>query len=647
MNDTNIKFKKVEITNFRNINELTINFNETLTEIKAENGKGKTNILSAILWCLFGKNIYDEKAFVISPIIDGVEKNEICTNVKITFTNGYVISRSNHNRKTTLQTGYELNGEDSLVNITQRDFENELKDKLIDLETFKSLSNINYLPNLNWKDLKELILNLIGDIKDEEVLLLGDFSLIEEQIRVMGINSTKDALNASNKSLNEDLTRKESEYQTLINTKDKYVLDDEENKELEKRRDEILNELDNINEKINEEETILNAKRHEEIKLDELNRKKVELVAKKHSNETLISSYLEQYNLFATDTEILRQQEINGYESKKNNLGNRYKELVDKNVQLTEENEKTKILGEELKAKEIKVENDTCSSCGQILPEEKINSTLENLRRERDEELTRLRDIYQNTKIVIEANNNELLEIGVQIKELDNLIEDAKGKVYENGENDKQKQIRVQKEQLEIANCTLSKELEQIEKAIIVQKEVTEKILCNGTVFDTKPLTTELNEINEKLATTITLNKINDDIKVVEKELEEIRNNKVIIKDKLEQVAKFNNAKSDLLREKAKSNFKIVDFKTREFTQDGVEQETFKICIDGVDYKELNTGFKILVAIDLVSGIQKLKGLSVPILIDNAESVTKDIEIENTQIIVARATKGIKELEIK
>ena len=86
----NIKFKKVEITNFRNITELTISFNETLTEIKAENGKGKTNILSAILWCLFGKNIYDEKAFVISPIIDGVEKNEICTNVKITFENVYV-----------------------------------------------------------------------------------------------------------------------------------------------------------------------------------------------------------------------------------------------------------------------------------------------------------------------------------------------------------------------------------------------------------------------------------------------------------------------------------------------------------------------------------------------------------------------------
>lgn len=643
----NIKFKKVEITNFRNITELTINFNETLTEIKAENGKGKTNILSAILWCLFGKNIYDEKAFVISPIIDGVEKNEICTNVKITFENGYVISRTNHNRKTTLQTGYEIDGKDNLVNITQRNFEDELKDKLIDLETFKSLSNINYLPNLNWKDLKELILNLIGDIKDEEVLLLDDFSLIEEQIRVMGINSTRDALIASNKSLSEEITRKESEYQTLFNTKEKYVLDNDENEQLEKQKEQLIQDIKNLDLIREKNNTEIERQRSKKVELEDTKRNLDVIDANFDRNKQLIESYKTQYDLSATNTDILRQQEINSYEMKKQTLANRFQTLVDRNVLATNEMTDAKAKGEELKNKEVKVENDTCSSCGQLLPEEKINEVLNKLQEEQLEELTRLKKIYDSSKDLIEVNQIEIKEIENQMNELDKLIETAKTKVFETAENDTQKKIRIQIEQLEVRNEELKQEaVDLVVKITDLEKEIS-SFNTDFANTDTSYLIDELNGINEKLATTITLNKINDDIKVVEKELEEIRNNKVVVKNKLEQIAKFNNVKSDLLREKAKSNFKIVDFKTREFTQDGVEQETFKICIDGVDYKELNTGFKILVAIDLVSGIQKLKGLSVPILIDNAESVTKDIEVENTQIIVARATKGIKELEIK
>lgn len=645
----NIKFKQLQITNFRNINDLTINFNESLTEIQAENGKGKTNILSSILWCLFGKNIYDEKAFVISPIIDGEEKNEINTNVTLTFTNNYVISRSYKNRKTTLQTGYEIDSQRTLVNITQRDFEEELKEKLIDLETFKSLSNINYLPNLNWKDLKELILSLIGDIKDEEILLLDDFSAIEEQIRLMGIDNTKNALNSSEKSLNEEIKRKESEYQTLINTKEKYVVDEEQNKELENRRDEITKKLTEVQQTIENNKQKIEKIQEQKYKLQEMERKKQELNSKLSGNQFLIENYTKQYELFATDTDILKQQEINSYETKKRSLENRYQELVDKNIILTNENEKIKVEGEELKSKEIKIENDKCSTCGQHLPEEMIVNTLEKLKQEQEQELIRLRDIFQNAKTIIESNEKEMHQIEVEINEIDSLIEKTKNKTFENGENEKQKQIRVQKEQLEINNKEIINQLEQLEIDIEKQQEQIKETNEDAVPveIDTSLLVNELNDINEKLATTITLNKITNDIENVTKELETIRLNKEDIKNKLEQVAKFNNKKSELLRIKAKSNFQIVDFKTQEFTQDGIEQETFKICIDGVDYKELNTGFKILVAIDLVSGIQKLKGLSIPIIVDNAESVTKDILVNDTQIIVAKAIKDKKELEIK
>ena len=94
-----IKFNHISITNFRNINELEFDFNDKTTEIVGENGLGKTNTLSAIMWCLFGKDIYDVKQFTISPIINGEEDNSINTIVKLVLNDNYVIERSYKNRK--------------------------------------------------------------------------------------------------------------------------------------------------------------------------------------------------------------------------------------------------------------------------------------------------------------------------------------------------------------------------------------------------------------------------------------------------------------------------------------------------------------------------------------------------------------------
>ena len=219
----------MHITNFRNINELEINFDKNFTEIYAQNGKGKTNTLSSIMWCLFGKNIYDEKQFPISPIIDGEERNDITTNVKLVINDEYVVSRSYYKRLTTLQTGYIIDGQEQLVTITQTNFNKELAEKYVDETTFKSLSNINYIPNLNWKDLKEMIFSLIGGISDEEVLLRDDFSPIEDYVRKFGIDSTQKLLKDSDTKINDDIKRLEAEYQVLVNTKEKYVLDESDN----------------------------------------------------------------------------------------------------------------------------------------------------------------------------------------------------------------------------------------------------------------------------------------------------------------------------------------------------------------------------------------------------------------------------------
>lgn len=649
MEEKRLKFTELYISNFRNITEMNVKFNDGMTKIEGENGLGKTNTLSAIMWCLFGKDIYDVKQFPISPIINGTEDNNLTTTVRLVINDNYVIERNWYQRKATIKTGWIIDGKTELVALTQTKYNEELKEHFVDEETFKSLSNINYIPNLNWKDLKQLIFGLIGNIEDDEVLLRDDFKLIEEYVKKFGIDETQRLLKQTDTELNDDIKRLETEYQTLLNTKDKYVASEEDNSQLIARKEEINKKLDEVS-SIQEE----SKKRQEELLEKQTHLKQIENeIARLNMSittyEEQIKDYEELYNNSGMSEDQLREKDRLDIESVKSNL-NKAKEEFEISIHNLElEIESLKTEGNILKAKEVKVENDTCSSCGQHLPENKIQETLNKLKEEHNNKLLEIKNRLEDKKTTLEQQKNELGKVNDLIDEKEKELDELPNKKYEiQNETEKQKEIRVRKEQREIelkqTKETLPKFLDEKEK---LQKEIGSMVQVNVEEIDITSLKQELEEINEKLATTITLNKLNDDVDAKLKELEEKRNNKVVNKDKLLEVVKFNNIKADLLQKRVRQYFNVVNFRTKEFNQSGEEVETFKICNDkGVEWKDINSGHKILLGVDLLQGIMKAKNVYVPMVIDNFESLTNDINIEDTQLIVASAIKGKKDIEV-
>ena len=264
---------------------------------------------------------------------------------------------------------------------------------------------------------------------------------------------------------------------------------------------------------------------------------------------------------------------------------------------------------------------------------------LENIKLAYDEQKRILNDYENDLKICEEKLHKANLELeNVDKKEY--VIED---------ETEKQKQIRVAKEQKEIENEQLKQEftiklielndkkekLSNTEKPVIIEE-------------DNLPLRLELDSINEKLATTITLGKINEDIDKSLNELNTKKDNKTLNKNKLLEVIKFNNVKADLLQQRVRNYFTIVNFKTKDYTLDGTEVETFKSVNDkGVEFKETNNGYKIALGLDLLQGVMKAKGIYLPILCDNAETFSGEFNVNNTQLIITRVQKGIKKLEVK
>lgn len=644
-----IKFTSLSIRNFRNINEMNIDFGDSQTIFKGQNKLGKTNILHSIIWCLFGKNIYNEKQFTISPIIDNVEDNSINTNVKLTINGEYVISRTYYNRTTKLEVGFIDNeGKENLVAMTQGQYLEDLKEKYVDEETFKSLSNIEYITNMHWKDLKELIFELIGGIKDDEVLLRDDFELIQELIRNFGIDKTIEQVNKTDKELNDEIKRLETEYQTTLNMKEKYVVKNDESEKLVARKKEIeivlskTKENEEKNNRLKENEYLLRNKVDD--KKREINKLENE-IAFANSN---INEYQKLYDSSSNSVDDLREEDKN----KKLREIESAKQDVIRNEKLIEEQklivEKLKSKGNELKSQEVKVENSSCPTCKQILSNEMINETLSLAKKQREFELLAIKDDYEQKKLLLSNLESDLVANKEYLDELERDLKEIDAKEYIVCESDRQKQLRIAKETKELEVKDLTKELEIIRQELTkIEKEYSEIEKPNYVEENNLPLVLELDEINTQLATTTTLSKLEDDLNEIKKNLDTKKDNKILNKEKLQQCIKFNNIKADLLKQKVSKYFKLVNFRTKDYTNDGQEVETFLIENDkGISYKECSTGEKLMLGIELLTVIQEFKEIKLPLILDEITVLTTNI-VANTQIIGTIADKNYNKIEIE
>lgn len=632
----------LKLENFRGIKELEIKFKDGVNEIHGDNGVGKTTILDSITWVLFGKNLADKKSgFTISPIINGIERNDIETKVKLIINDNFIVIRSWKDKKTTLQCGFVDNGVENIVTMTQTEFKKILSEKFIDEEEFKALSNINYIPSLKWQELKEFIFSLIGEIKDDEVLLNGDFENIAMSVRTFGIEKTTEQIKNTERCLNEDIKKLEIEINNTLALKDKYVANDNESEELRKEKAEIENKLkeaDSVSQNnakaMLEYNSQLEAQREVQTKIEQTK-------ASIYINEEKIKNYDSLYNSNSYDAELERNKAMLPVQKEIDRLKSEIEFEEDfikrNNITLEEIKQDAKAYAN----KEVKIESENCPTCGQKLPEENIKKALEFLKQNREDRIKEYKDKIKSYTDEILKRKDNISKYKDSIITLEEELKAIKETNFSsNAETEKQKEYRVLKEELEIENKKLEEKLKELYLQV---KEVEKPSMLN---IDTSEYRNRLEEINNLLATTITLNKLEEDVKNKQAELSAKKISKDVNYKKMQELTSFNNAKAELLKQRVRKYFKIVEFITSETTNDGNQTETFKLAYNGIAYEDLNQSMKILLCLDLLVGIQNIKDKHICILIDNGEQITRLPEVD-TQLIVTYVKKqDIKKVEV-
>lgn len=625
----------IRIKNFKGILDKEISFTENRNIIEGENGIGKTTILDAITWCLFGKNFADEKLFKIKPIIDGEEKKDLSTSVELTI-NGKLIERIWDKDITTIK----VDG----VKFGSREFTDYLRDNFMIIdEEFKALSNIEYIPKLHWKDLRSLIMGLVGEITNEEVYAKGDFNLIKEKIESVGVEKTAENITETKSSLTNEIKRILGNIDQKTKDIQELVVDEREQKELSKQKEKIKKDIENYNaisqKKVEQEKevSLLASLKSESEKTE----KEIERL------ENLKSEYQKTYDESNIDVAIIKENRIKAIENK---IDQKKADIdllnQEKTTLMVQREELRKKYDEEL-SKEIRIENDKCSVCGQPLPPEQIEKVMTELKRQSEENANGYAAQAKVKKNRLDEIEIVLSKYKEDIKNLETEKETVlNSEITAEQESDIQIAMRknIEKSNQDIINY--KQQLLEIDTNIkFIESNIDkhEVIKLNG---DINSLQNELEEITQKLAISDTLTIFKEQLKNLEEEYQGLLKEKELLNEREQQLILFNNTRAEMLRERVRHNFKLADFITQETTKDGKLIETFKLAVDGIEYNSLNTGMKILVALDIIDNIQRLKNRRLPILIDGLGELTRLPQLD-TQVIGCRAKFQVnKKMEI-
>lgn len=637
-----IKFKTLTLENFMSYDDFEVEFDDIKTTLRGYNGVGKTTILSAICWCLFKKDYYDRSKFELKPIKNGSSIDDLETKVSLIFEvdgKENVIERINKKGLNTTK----ING----AVFKEKEYIIYIQETLgIDEESFKLVSNPTYAINLNWKDLRNIIFSYAGEVSDEDIFNENEnLKPLQDKITSMGHEKVRQGIMSNlsdikNKLLPEvngkmqlieqevehldsianKLIDKQETLKELDNKIEDYmkIVENESNKKLDKQK--LLNEISNFENKISSHEV---EKQNIKLQGEQIN---LDIKSKTNVEELRNKDLLEQQSK-VQKMHIALQSKLDTF--------NKNKELYS-----IKENE-IKVATDVV----VRIESEVCPTCNKPLTEEEIKVSLEQLENDKTNKVLELNNSLEEIKVELISCKEEIQKEKELFKTEKEFLEEIKVKDYTHlvDDNFEIKELNEKKEKLLEDYSRVDINIKQCLTDIDKIKLKIDEIPTEVEVLDYKELVEQrddlalqLNDVTKLEDSKQQLIKLNDEKLILEKKYKQSE----LALDLLKQ---FQNIKANKTKEELKKYFKVIEFVTEEVAKNGKVEDTFKVYYEGRPYETISGGEKMKSQLDLVNGIQTLKKIEMPILIDSLSELDTIPEYVTSQIITCLTVQKPKE----
>ena len=661
-----LKIRSLHMENFKGIKSLDVNFSNK-TSIKGQNAAGKTTIFDAFTWLLFNKNSAGEEKFNVRPLDkDGNRVNNVEIKVSAVFDKDgekvelSKVQKQNWVKKRGTNT-VALQGNPNSFEIdgypkSETDYKAFIAG-LINEDLFRILTNPQYFSSLKWKDQRDILMKLVADISDAE-LARTDAKYTPLLRELEKAQSTDDIRAKFSKTLSE-WKKKQAEIPVRIDEAEKSKVDvDVAEQELAKA--DLTRRISECDKKIENAGSALGDLRSKEMQLQfdmsgmeqTMNR---ELSNKRSIMDAELRDCKNELEHFAVTISLKEKQ------------------ISDNEKTITDADAERKKLGEQYNSEKAKAFDETpylfdeskwvfddsttvCSLCGQKLPADKIEQLKadfeERQTKAKEDAKRKLNDSKSDFITQKESNLEEIKAYGFAKK---NLIEELTKK---NADLQMEIDSLKKQEQGTLTNkeelCKLLSEIpeeadysqnEEYAKMKARHDEVLveiENLKANGEDAEVESLKSEkeelqsrLDDVNKIIAKASMNVEIDERISELQTEQKEIGQKVADQEQILYLLEEFIRFKLDKVSESINSHFKTVNFKLFEMQLNGGMKDCCECTVNGVPYSTLNSGHRIVAGLDIIRSLSKLYGVSVPIFVDNAESLNDfNVPDMNTQLIL-------------
>lgn len=607
--------KKVVLENFMCYAHAEFDF-YAITKIMAKNGKGKSTIATAYLWCLFNCDYELKDNPVVRREVDGKSVDDMDTSVELTLdVDGKEITMKKVQKRTYSKDGSSYKDDNKYfindVPKTLKDFNTYLD---ADMNAFKMCSNVNAFLNQKPAEMREYLFGLVGDVTDLDIA--SQKAELAELVPLLN-KYTVEELSAMNKATKTKITKDLPILDGQIKEKERDIqlkqaievsnLELQKNSLKEQIADCMAKQTDNdklIAEYDKASSDVLNLK----FELSDMSRKaNVDNVKTRRDVENEISEK-KDYLINIANTIQKNNSEISGYQNdiesgtrERNRLADVWKKIKEEKF-----NDNTAI----------------CPTCHRELPAEEIES---------------LRSLFEKTKADRLAKvEKDGLEVKADVDNARDMIPRLEKCNEENIANqqkleeevaDLEKQLSELPQEIDV---TATEEYKALEQKIAEKEEAMYKANDISAIkaelkSQETALRQQLAECESRIA--------KSDTAADEQRLEELKQaridseqNKANAEKILDLLDELDKAKNEALTEAVNSHFSLVKWQLFEYAKNGNYKSC---CIPTVDRKSIlttmsNKGNRILGRVDICNSIQKISGISVPIVLDDSESLSTD-----------------------
>lgn len=648
-----IRLINLTLRGWRGAENLTLNFGGESALISGRNASGKSRVMDAFLWLLFGKDSQDRKDYELrTRTADGkVQHHTECSVQGTLSVDGEIITL----RREYKEQWVRPRGQQEEVfkgNVTEcswndvpvrvGDFQKRVNAEIIDDTLFRLITNPAYFFSIKWQQQRDMLLSMAGTRTDEEIAAGNhDFNVLLDTLSGRSLTDYRREVAARIKRIKAEM----ADVPARIEQTHAMFPEEEDWKEIEKRMAALANERTSLQDQLAKASTRLSDARKKENALqEEMDSIKAEMkrVVKQAEQQAQAEADAANEQRRIIEAELKRATSLNA----ENNIDLRHNEeriaeLTKRREELQQRLDALRQQWHEIKGRSIEV-NDTCPVCGQPLPPEMVAEA-----RERAEE---------EKRTLIEANNREGKAAAQSLEETNKEIAQKERALQVNRQREQEYSTFIE------GHYQNLREYPAVQPKAVNQEELPEwqqlnqrlaelgkqKFSLQGDDDDNEQIgrikqrLAELAEEEKMLAVRLSKREL---IAKCEAELLRLRDRERELAQMLADAerseyiaAQFCRARIADCETRINNMFRSVRFRLFDTTQDGSEYECCTPSVDGIPYGSLNTASQINAGMDVIATLCRYNNVQAPIFCDNAESVNNVLSPDGAQLIRLQVT---------